>query len=62
MAGDMAPETVSLVASVMFFLIALVGGGFSAKELAIPQVPNWARIVAVFLGIAFAMVMSVEVV
>jgi hypothetical protein len=38
----------------MFLLIALVGGGFSAKELVIPQVPNWARIISVFLGIAFA--------
>jgi hypothetical protein len=51
----MAPETVSLVASVMFLLIALVGGGFSARELVIPRIPNWARVVSALLGIAFAL-------
>jgi hypothetical protein len=47
------PETVSLIAAIMFLLIAVVGGGFTAKELAIPRVPNWARAVSAVLGIVF---------
>jgi hypothetical protein len=47
-------DTVSLVAASFFLLIAVVGGGFTAKELVIPEVPGWARIVSALLGVVFA--------
>jgi hypothetical protein len=50
----MDPDTVSLVAAVVFLLIAVLGGGFSAKELVVPQVPIWGRIVSACLRLAFA--------
>src|SRR3954470_3582172 len=33
---DVTPETIGLVAGVLFLLIAVVGGGFTVKELQIP--------------------------
>jgi PASTA domain len=35
----------------LFLLIAIVGGGFTAKEITIPAVPKWARVIAGILGI-----------
>lgn len=50
----MDPVTVSLSAAILFFLIAVVGGGFTLKELSIPVVPTWARATAAMLGVLFA--------
>ena len=47
-------NTVELLAALLFLLIALVGGGFTIKELSMPSVPGWARIVAALLGVFFA--------
>ena len=49
----MEPHTVELLAALLFLLIALVGGGFTIKELSMPSVPGWARIVAALLGVFF---------
>lgn len=48
----MSPEAVALVGGLLFLLIAIVGGGFSAKEVLIPGVPRWARIASLALGLA----------
>lgn len=50
----MTSDTVGLLAAVVFLLIAVVGGGFTVKELSVPVVPTWARIVAGLLGVLFA--------
>lgn len=49
----MDPLAILLLASIIFLLIAVIGGGFAVKEIKIPIVPKWARIVSGFLGIAF---------
>ena len=36
----------------MFLLIAVVGGGFTAKEIMIPGVPGWGRIASLAVGVA----------
>lgn len=48
----MSPEAVALVGGLLFLLIAIVGGGFSAKEVMIPGVPRWARIASLAVGMA----------
>jgi hypothetical protein len=48
----MSPEAVALLGGLLFLLIAIVGGGFSAKEVMIPGVPRWARIASLALGLA----------
>ena len=49
----MAPDTIALLAGVVFLLIAVVGGGFSVERLQIPTVPRWSRVVAGVVGVAF---------
>ena len=49
----MAPNTITLLAGVLFLLIAVVGGGFTVERLQIPPVPRWSRIAAGVLGVAF---------
>jgi hypothetical protein len=43
--GDdpMKPETVALLGGLLLLLIAIVGGGFTNKEIIMPGVPSWAR-------------------
>jgi hypothetical protein len=48
----MSPEAVALVGALLFLLIAVVGGGFSAKEVAIPGVPGWGRVASLAVGVA----------
>lgn len=50
----MTSVTVSMLAAAVFLLIAVVGGGFTVKELSVPAVPTWGRIVAGLLGVLFA--------
>jgi hypothetical protein len=50
----MTTDAIRLLAAVLFLLIAVVGGGFTIKELSIPKVPNAARIAAGLLGVLFA--------
>lgn len=46
-------KTIELLAAILFVLIALVGGGFVVKEVTIPRVPGWARVVSALLGLLF---------
>jgi hypothetical protein len=50
----MTSDTIGLLAAVLFLLIAVVGGGFTVKELTIPKVPNAGRVLAGLLGVLFA--------
>jgi hypothetical protein len=45
------PGTVGLMFGGLFLLIAIVGGGFTAKELTVPKVPGWARAVSGIVGV-----------
>jgi hypothetical protein len=45
------PGTVGLMFGGLFLLIAIVGGGFTAKELTVPKVPGWARVVSGIVGV-----------
>lgn len=49
----MAGEQLLLYAGILFLLIAVIGGGFSVKEVKIPRVAVWARIVSAGLGCFF---------
>jgi hypothetical protein len=48
----MSPEAVALVGGLLFLLIAIIGGGFSAREVMIPGVPRWGRIASLAVGLA----------
>src|SRR6266581_8606178 len=50
----MSPQTLGLLGSVLFLLIAVVGGGFTAREVTIPKVPSWARVAAAIVGVLFS--------
>jgi hypothetical protein len=54
----MTSETATLFVGVLFLLIAIIGGGFSAKDVTIPSVPKWARIVSALLGSAFILLFA----
>jgi hypothetical protein len=49
---SVSAEAVALVGGLLFLLIAVVGGGFTAKEVAIPGVPGWGRIASLVVGVA----------
>jgi hypothetical protein len=48
----MRPETAAVFGGLLFLLIAIVGGGFTIKEISMPSVPRWARIVSLLVGVA----------
>jgi hypothetical protein len=48
-------ETVALLGGLLFLLIAVVGGGFTVRDVTIPQVPKWARISSAALGVVFTL-------
>jgi hypothetical protein len=45
------PGAVALTFGGLFLLIAIVGGGFTAKELTVPKVPIWARAASGLVGV-----------
>lgn len=47
----MVPGAVGITLGGLFLLIAIVGGGFTAKELTVPKVPTWARIASGIVGV-----------
>ena len=49
---SVSSEAVALVGGLLFLLIAVVGGGFTAKEIIIPGVPGWGRIASLAVGVA----------
>ena len=48
----MEPRTVGLLGGLLFLLIAIVGGGFTVRELVLPAVPGWARVASLAVGAA----------
>lgn len=58
----MSSDTIGLLAASVFLLIAVVGGGFTVKELSVPTVPTWARVVAGVLGVLFAVPFALNLV
>jgi hypothetical protein len=51
-------QTTTLLVGVLFLLMAIVGGGFTAREVTVPPLPRWARIVSAVLGIAFLLLFA----
>jgi hypothetical protein len=47
----MSEQSLTLVAGVLFLLIAVVGGGFTIERLQIPKVPGSARVASSVLGV-----------
>jgi hypothetical protein len=41
-----------MLGGLLFILIAIVGGGFSIKEITIPKVPKLMRVISFFVGVA----------
>jgi len=50
--SEMAPENVALLGGLLFLLIAIVGGGFTIREIMMPRVPSWARVASLLVGAA----------
>lgn len=48
----MEPSTVALLGGLLFLLIAIVGGGFTIREIIMPSVPGWARAASLIVGAA----------
>lgn len=49
----MTLETLSFILGGVLVLSGILGGGFEAKELKIPKISGWIRLVAVVAGLAF---------
>jgi hypothetical protein len=47
----MTPETVGLLGGLLFLMIAVVGGGFTIKEIIMPRVPRWVRAASLLVGL-----------
>ncbi|WP_375766593.1 hypothetical protein NR798_33585 [Archangium gephyra] len=47
----MNPQVILILSAMVFILIALVGGGIEAKEVKLPRLATWARIVSALLGV-----------
>jgi hypothetical protein len=47
----MTPEAVALLGGLLFLLIAIVGGGFTVREIIMPGVSPWARAAALVVGV-----------
>ncbi|MGH8903202.1 MAG: hypothetical protein ACRDYA_16420 [Egibacteraceae bacterium] len=57
----MSVEAIGLTGGLLFLLIAVVGGGFTVRELIIPVVPKWARLSAALVGLLFSLPFLVSV-
>jgi hypothetical protein len=44
-------EVVALGGGILFMLVAIVGGGFVIREIAMPRVPHWARVASGVVGL-----------
>jgi nitrogen fixation-related uncharacterized protein len=47
----MSVEVVALAGGILFVLVAIVGGGFTIRELVMPRVPHWARAASAVFGL-----------
>jgi hypothetical protein len=52
----MTPQTITLLAGILFFFIAIVGGRIVAKGFNIPEVPAWGRLVLAIAGLGLIVV------
>ena len=48
----MEPESVALLGGLLFLLIAVVGNGFTIREIIMPGVPRWGRLASLVVGAA----------
>lgn len=48
-------DAIALAGGILFLLIAVVGGGFTVRELIIPAVPKWARVSSTVIGVLFSL-------
>lgn len=48
----MSPEAVALLGGLLFLLIAIVGGGFTIREIIMPGVAPWGRAASLIVGVA----------
>lgn len=48
----MDAEVIALLGGLLFLLLALVGGGFTVKEILMPRIPTWARASCLVVGVA----------
>lgn len=53
---------ICILGGLVFIFIAIVGGGFSIKEITIPKLPKWMRVISFFvgLGLVFISIFSAE--
>ncbi len=58
----MAPETIALSGGLLFLLIAIVGGGFTIREIIMPRVPSWARVASLVVGVVLIVPFFVAVI
>lgn len=43
--------TICILGGLLFILIAIIGGGFSIKEIKIPKIQKWMRVLSFFVGL-----------
>src|SRR5262245_54680078 len=58
----MDSKTIALSGGLLFLLLAIVGGGFSIREISMPKVPRWGRVVCLVVGVALVAPWFTEVV
>jgi hypothetical protein len=51
----MDAETVALLGGLLFLLLAIVGGGFTIRELNMPRIPIWARAACLVVGVVLVL-------
>jgi hypothetical protein len=56
----MDAEVVALLGGLLFLLLALVGGGFTVKEIIMPTIPKWARAACLLVGVTLVVVSFVR--
>lgn len=57
----MSEQAVALGGGILFLLVAVVGGGFTMREVVIPEVPRWARGAAALIGLTLVILAFVPV-
>lgn len=52
----MSADVIALLGGLLFLLLALVGGGFTVKEIFMPTIPGWARAACLVVGVVLVVV------
>jgi len=55
---DIEVQTICVLGGLLFILIAIVGGGFNIREITIPKVPKWMRVVSFIVGLGLLFMAS----